>query len=164
MKHLLLTTIAAVLLVGCTDLLGPSKEKLFKAAKKGNLENAKRQLGSGIHVNRKDKENRTALDYAIDGGHKEMVRLLIAYGAKVNVRQDLITYSYKEWTPLHYATNEGHKEITELLISEGAYLNAKDSKGETPLDYAEKKRKTEIADLLRKHGGKTGEELKAEGK
>ncbi len=26
------------------------------------------------------------------------------------------------------------------------------------------KHKTEVADLLRKHGGKTGEELKAEGK
>jgi len=31
----------------------------------------------------------------------------------------------------------------------------------TPLDFA--KRKPEIDDLLRKHGGKTGEELKAEG-
>jgi hypothetical protein len=32
--------------------------------------------------------------------------------------------------------------------------------GKTPLDLAN----NEIADLLRKHGGKTGEELKAEGK
>jgi SOS-response transcriptional repressor LexA len=36
--------------------------------------------------------------------------------------------------------------------------------GETPLDWAIEKNHTEIADLLRKHGGKTGEELKAEGK
>ena len=100
----------------------------------------------------------------IDGGHKEMVRLLIAYGATVNTRQELIHNSYKEWTPLHFDTNEGHKEITELLISEGAYINSKDSKGKTPMDYAQKERKTEIAALLRKHGGKTGEELKAEGK
>ena len=33
---------------------------------------------------------------------------------------------------------------------------------DTPLDEA--KHKPETADLLRKHGGKTGEELKAEGK
>jgi hypothetical protein len=33
---------------------------------------------------------------------------------------------------------------------------------DTPLDLASSK--PEIADLLRKHGGKTGEELKAEGK
>ena len=37
-------------------------------------------------------------------------------------------------------------------------LNAKDNDGDTPLSYA----KGETADLLRKHGGKTGEELKAE--
>jgi len=34
--------------------------------------------------------------------------------------------------------------------------------GKTPLDNA--KHKPEITDLLRKHGGKTGEELKAIGK
>ena len=36
--------------------------------------------------------------------------------------------------------------------------------GETPLGVAIWVKETEIADLLRKHGGKTGEELKAEGK
>ena len=34
----------------------------------------------------------------------------------------------------------------------------------TLLDIAIKNNHNEIADLLRKHGGKTGEELKAEGK
>jgi len=32
------------------------------------------------------------------------------------------------------------------------------------LDWAIQRDQTEIADLLRKHGGKTGAELKAEGK
>jgi hypothetical protein len=40
-------------------------------------------------------------------------------------------------------------------------VNAKNILG-TPLDQA--KNKPEIADLLHKHGGKTKEELKAEGK
>ena len=62
---------------------------------------------------------------------------------------------------LHYAAQLGHKETVELLIAEGADVNAKDFGGTTPLDMADDK---EIADLLRKHGGKTGEELKAEGK
>tara|TARA_B100001250_G_scaffold353796_1_gene327291 strand:+ start:160 stop:291 length:132 start_codon:yes stop_codon:yes gene_type:complete len=43
-------------------------------------------------------------------------------------------------------------------------VNAKDRPVGTPLDSAIKYKTTEIADLLRKHGGKTGEELKAEGK
>jgi hypothetical protein len=43
-------------------------------------------------------------------------------------------------------------------------VNAKSNYG-TPLeDVAIKYKKTETADLLRKHGGKTGAELKAEGK
>ena len=67
-------------------------------------------------------------------------------------------------TPLHDACSEGHKEIVELLISKGAVLNAKDQDGKTPLDKAEHQERTKIADLLRKHGGKTSEELKAEGK
>ena len=65
-------------------------------------------------------------------------------------------------TPLHNATVLGHKEIGELLIAAGADVNAKVNDGRTPLDWAIKYKQTEIADLLRKHGGKTGEELKAE--
>ena len=55
-----------------------------------------------------------------------------------------------------------------LLIANGADVNAKDEDGLTPLDIAthpENPNDTdEIADLLRKHGGKTSAELKAEGK
>ena len=54
-----------------------------------------------------------------------------------------------------------------LLIANGADVNAKDEDGLTPLDIAthpENPNDTdEIADLLRKHGGKTSAELKAEG-
>jgi hypothetical protein len=62
-------------------------------------------------------------------------------------------------TPLHWAARKGQKEIVELLISNGANVNAQDEDGGTPLFYASN---PEIVDLLRKHGGKTGEELKAE--
>ena len=54
--------------------------------------------------------------------------------------------------------------VAELVIDSGADVNTKDDKGRTPLDWAILNKQTEIADLLRKHGGKTGEELKAEGK
>ena len=69
------------------------------------------------------------------------------------------------FTPLHNAAHEGHKEVVELLILKGADVNAKDNGGNTPLDsLIGFQRHPEIADLLRKHGGKTGEELKVEGK
>jgi ankyrin repeat protein len=63
---------------------------------------------------------------------------------------------------LHAAASEGQNEIVELLIHAGADVNAKGWDGRTPVDYAI--RKEELANLLRKHCGKTGEELKAEGK
>jgi ankyrin repeat protein len=56
---------------------------------------------------------------------------------------------------------KGQKEIAELLVAAGADVNAKNKDGATPLDYASANK--EIADLLRKHGGKTGAELKAAG-
>ena len=49
-------------------------------------------------------------------------------------------------------------------------MNAKDSIGMTALDWAladmvdDKAATKKTADLLRKHGGKTGEELEAKGK
>ena len=65
------------------------------------------------------------------------------------------------------AITQGHEEIAELLIAEllianGAEVNAQADSGRTPLDYALHSFKTR--ELLRKHGGKTWEELKAEGK
>ena len=49
------------------------------------------------------------------------------------------------------------------MTEAGADPNQKDFKNKTPLDEAIKAKATETADLLRKHGGKTGEELKAAG-
>jgi ankyrin repeat protein len=60
---------------------------------------------------------------------------------------------------LHYATREGHKETIELLIAKGADVNAKAKDGETPLNWAIKNKHTATADLLRKHGGRTAEEI-----
>jgi ankyrin repeat protein len=69
---------------------------------------------------------------------------------------------------LHYAATRGLKKIIELLIARGADVNTKievgDYKGQTPLDGAIQWNHPETATLLRKHGGKTAEELKAEGK
>jgi len=61
---------------------------------------------------------------------------------------------------LHWAAYEGHKETAELLIAKGVDVNAKTNDGETPLDWAIKHKRTETANLLRKHGGKTAKELK----
>jgi ankyrin repeat protein len=97
-----------------------------------------------------------ALFDAAGTGNIEAVKQHLAAGADVNAKSKFGR------TPLHWATAEGHKEVVELFIAKGADVNVKADAGDTPLDWAEDY--PEIADLLGKHGGKTGEELKAEGK
>ena len=100
MKHILITTIAAVVLVGCATTQQPEPPtakapdiSIHEAVEKGNIEAVKQHLAAGTDVNSKDEDG--------------------------------------ELTPLQMAAGEGQKEI---------------------------------ADILRKHGGKTGAELKASGK
>ena len=68
----------------------------------------------------------------------------------------------------HYAAFIGDKEIVELLIAKGADVNSKSkafNQTQTPIDAANNGlNQPDIIELLRKHGGKTSEELKAEGK
>ena len=84
-------------------------------------------------------------------------------GVDVNLKDE-----FGKLTPLHEAATYGHKEVAELLIAEGADVNAEimsvKFRGETALDWAIAFKETELTDLLRKHGAKTGEELKAAGK
>jgi len=61
------------------------------------------------------------------------------------------------------AAYDGNIEVARQQLAEGADVNAMSVYG-VPLDEAVEGDETEIADLLRKHGAKTSEELKAEGK
>ena len=92
-------------------------------------------------------------------GNIEAVKQHLAAGSDVNAKDN------NELTPLHWAAREDRKEVAELLIAKRADVNARDYAGRTPLDSAAIIADSlENKDLLRKHGGKTGEELKAEGK
>ena len=83
-------------------------------------------------------------------------------GADVNAK------NMNGMTPLHVAAYGGAREHFELLIAKGADVNAiiklGHFEGRTPLDFAIAQNSTKNTALLRKHGGKTAEELKAEGK
>jgi ankyrin repeat protein len=180
MKSQLIAIVAAVLVVGC----GPSVD-IYDAAVEGNIEAVKQHLAAGADVNAMGGYPEwTPLHGAAIRAHKEIAELLITNGGDVNAKHDPFGT-----TPLHDAARKGHKEvaelliakgtdvnaknqwgrtplhlaktkeIAELLIAEGADVNAKDKKGKTPLDHTSERRR-EIADLLRKHGGKTRKELK----
>jgi ankyrin repeat protein len=97
---------------------------------------------------------------AAKDGNIAAVKQHIAAGTDVNAKDA----GWGDLTPLHYAAQKGHKEIIEPPIANGVNVNAKNAIDKTPLDWANQFNRTEIADLLRKHGGKTRAELKAEGK
>ena len=65
--------------------------------------------------------------------------------------------------PIHDAAKTGDLAGVQAELDKGADVNAKNEDGETPLDFTKQTKQKAIADLLRKHGGKTGEELKVEG-
>ena len=111
MKHLLLTTIAAVVLMGC----GPSEadRTLIDAAYAGNVEAVKQHLAAGTDVNEKDDDGWTPLHYAAYGVHKEIVELLIAEGADVDAKD---RHGNK---PLYWAGFSNQTEIADLLRKHG---------------------------------------------
>ena len=185
MKSIHVSIVAAVVLVGCgeSQQSAPAPEakpvepvaeasqaepptakapdiSIHEAAgaqgRKGNIEAVKQHLAAGTDVNLiSDGIEKTALHDAALEGHKEIVELLIDNGANVNAKNTIGE------TPLHQAVS---REVVELLIANKAKVNTLNRLGATPLDTAILGKQPETADLLRKHGGKTGDELKAEGK
>ena len=87
MKHILLTTIAAVVLVGCGELQPPDIS-IHKSATDGNIEAVKQHLAAGAEVNAGEEEASTPLDHATLWGHKETSDLIRKHGGKSGV--DLI--------------------------------------------------------------------------
>ena len=158
MKHLLLTTIAAVVLT-TTAFADP----IHDAAKAGDSAGVQAELDKGVDPNAKGADSGVPpLHWAAMWGHTEVVEVLIASGAYVDRTDNGGNIA------LHYAalgagfpkTKRGdQKGVAELLIANGANVNVRRIDGKTPLDRANDSGGDELADLLREHGGKTAEEL-----
>ena len=187
MKHLLLTTIAAVVLVGC----GRSKgEHLFYAALEGRTKDVQICLDNGANT---DAEIWLLKELPWDKGFgsatplhvaqtKEIAQLLITQGASIEAivkgnesagfgKNGRYSYAFFSGdTPLHTHAGEGRKEVVEILINAGANVNAKNDTGMSPLHNAVTK---EVVELLiaegadvnakNKHGGTPLHEAAASG-
>jgi hypothetical protein len=135
---------------------------LHKAACEGRKDIAQLLIAKGADVNAVDNAGFTPFRWAVCGGHKTIVELLIK-GADVNEvhtsgniplteAEEGYTQIAKRFkaamanavyahifglTPLHLASAIGKKEIAELLIANGANVNAVDKLlGTTPLLWA----------------------------
>lgn len=158
-----------------------SNVDIWAAAAEGNIEAIQRYVSSGGDLNAKEPTGgSTPLITAAVFGQTEAARLLIEKGASVNVKNN------EGSTALLTAAFFCHTEIVKLLLEKGAEVNALNNRDETPLDTVEGKWNQEIegvyrffaeilqiqldierikatrpvvADILRKHEGKTGSEL-----
>ena len=134
MKHLLLTTIAAVLL-GCGqpdhqhshdddhdhakgDSDDHDKDSDGKTAKELKAAEPVAEAGSPEPTTTKVPD--ISIHDAAEKGDIEVVKQHLAAGAYVDGRDS------QGRTPLNLAATWGHKEIVELLIAEGADVNSKE--------------------------------------
>ena len=91
-KHLLLTTIAAAVLVG-TAFAGP----IHDAAKNGDLAGVQAELDKGADVNAKNENGGTPLLYATLSGHREIDERLEEYAlVQLDVLRSFLS-NMKNW-------------------------------------------------------------------
>ncbi|PCH52193.1 MAG: hypothetical protein COC21_07305 [Verrucomicrobiales bacterium] len=169
MKHLLITTIAAVVLVGCgeSQQSAPAPEAtpvepVAEVPSRPSPPPVEAKPDEPIaEASQPEPPSAKAPDISIhkaaERGNIEAVKQHLDTGEDVNAKND------NGYTPLHSAAYWGRKEVAALLIGKGADVNATDKSGATPLGGAIRRKHLETAALIRKHGGKTGEELKAAG-
>ena len=153
MKYLHIITIS-VLLIGCGG------QSIHQDVIEGNVALVRRELSKGVDVNQKNDEGRTPLHLAAGIANKKIADLLIEKGANINSRDK------RGLTPLDYAVegeemSDAFSEISNMkgveVVSSNSYVRNEDgSLREKKVNKTEIK---EVVELLRKHGGKTGEEL-----
>ena len=181
---MLLIALAALVALGQATPLTKA-EQLQDAARKGDAATVRKLIDEGVDVNTKFRYNATALFYACDHGHVEVVKALLEKGADLTVKD-----SFYGFTPLMLAIGPAqkrrpeHTEIAKLLIAKGApgkdaalsgAIEAGDASfvkfildsGGIPaaklseaLEEATTKKKTEIAAILQQAGAKPPEEFK----
>src|SRR5687767_12362494 len=96
-------------------------EQLQEAARKGDAATVKKLLDEGVDVNTKFRYGATAIFYASDHGHLEVVKVLLDRGADMSLKD-----TFYGFTPLALATGPAqkkkpeHAEIAKLLIQKGS--------------------------------------------
>ena len=125
--------VAAMVAAGCAaPPLSPADQALLTAARRGDVDEAKKALAAGANVNAQDSlSGDTALMRAAGFNHAAVARALLEAGAKPDVRRQNNT------TALHDAAAEGHAEVVTLLVNARATVDARGGEGDqTPLARA----------------------------
>ncbi|RDW59222.1 hypothetical protein BP5796_12146 [Coleophoma crateriformis] len=120
---------------------------------------AQHLIASGSNVNAQDAEDCTALVYAAEQGHADIVALLLSNSANTN------SHDHDGDSPLHLAASHNRVDVTKLLLAAGMSPKRKKSKctpelileqlgddsDQTPLQYACRRGHTQIITLFLEH-------------
>jgi peptidoglycan/LPS O-acetylase OafA/YrhL len=151
-----------------------SPADIWTAAEAGDVAAVERIVAAGTKVDaREGRSGATALTFAALYGRTEAVERMIALGADVNARN-----GYDGGAALHAAAFLGQGGAVGALVRHGANVNLANKRGETPLDVANVdpattrivasmmhikfddeglgRRKSDVVDVLAKHGAKAG--------
>lgn len=120
---------------------------MMLAGYNGRVNSARLFLDKGADLDEQNHiQGATALSYAAEYGHKNMIEFLLENKANVNVR------THQNETPLMFASWKGHNEIVSLLLENGADVNAESNKGKTALMIAAECGRTKAVKLLLENG------------
>lgn len=101
----------------------------FVAVKTNDVKQVKRYVMALPNINVKDSDGKTALMIASGLWEVEIVNLLLAHGADVNVLDNVMGVS-----TLHLAAQGGSVDVAKLLLQQGAFVNLQiPANGLTPL-------------------------------
>lgn len=125
-----------------------------------HIDLVKTLLLTGAKPNEASRDRLLPLQQAAQGGHAEIVKILLAH-EEIDINKSIEgTYI----TALHIAAMEGHTEIVKILVEAGAELNvATGTGGLTALHIAVQKGYAEIVQILVNEEDKIDLNLKAEG-
>ncbi len=147
----------------CTNYETDNKiTTLMMAATKGNRDMVMFLAANGANLEVKNAIGHTALSFAVIQNKPEVVKVLIAHGAKNEADENGITTvmmaiqmgrfeilkilnpgekdvnfrAADGWTALYFAIRNENLEVLDYLLGKGACTNVTDNYKQTPLDFA----------------------------
>ena len=93
----------------------PLVEELWNAAREGDVARVTKALDQGADVNAGNRYKATALFFAADKGHTDVIKLLLDRGADINAQD-----TFYRFRPIGMALSNGHVDAAILLLQRGS--------------------------------------------
>ena len=130
--------------------LQAAADDIHDAAKSGDVAKVINLIDAGAMIDAIDLLDKTALIWASENDHTDVVQALVDRGASVD------NADFTGRTALYFAATEGFEGIVQILIEAGADVNLEDSEGTRPLDHPINRGHAAIIEILTEAGAVCG--------